>query len=332
LSLAASSDRHVTGAHPAGHIVTAAPAPAAASIAPAPGAAPSRSYLQNSDILRSGEFIVADKRNFYLTVTDEGSVQVRKGAGPLDDFGVLWSSPRHPKGAYFLAQDPSGLLAVHRGAGPAGDQGLVWQSGGIRARHAYFAVIQDDGNLCEYAGQDPGDNRGHVWCSGKTAPVTWIVGGKKLVADDGELKGDAMYWGQFHNMYSGPDYTNHPDSPKELLMIPTLYVAQRWVFLPDSTIRYAPDRHYCLGYQHGYDRVQLVPCGTSRYTRGWYFNASDRSIRNRGNDNRCIRTVNAGGVDPQVWFFPGECALDDPPTPRDGLRQQMKTWLRWRLE
>ena len=113
--------------------------------------------LGNGQFLSTGDFLVADNRQYFAIMQGDGNLCVYRGSGPGNNQGFVWGSVQvggyAPRPGYYLAiMQGDGNLCVYRGG--VSPQGFVWgsvQDGGYPpVAGNYLAVMQGDGNLCVY--------------------------------------------------------------------------------------------------------------------------------------------------------------------------------------
>jgi hypothetical protein len=242
--------------------------------------AQTRSFIRTNEYVgvwwndsRGGDFLVSPSKTFHAYITYAGRFAVYKGPTPWQSYGQLWQIPAYRCCVNFVAMQGDGNLVAYLGSDPGHNDGYIWGTQRTGSGGQFFTVLQDDGNLCTYKGTGPTDQQGFVWCSMATAPVTWAAGrGYILVNGSGQAMsygGNPMpAWGLAVSM-QGPD------------------PSRRWAFEPDGTLRWSSN-NACLQLDPQNGATGLVACNGSASQRGWYYQASDRTIRNSGLPAGCL--------------------------------------------
>lgn len=129
--------------------------------------------------LAVGEFRRAPDGLHFVTLRDDGSLVVARGAGPDDTRAVLWQSPAHPGAPCFALLDERGRLGIHR-VSDAAAAAPLWQSPVVTplAAHgwpsAWFAVVTDMGALAVFTGL-PERPDALIWDSATGEARPWPV-------------------------------------------------------------------------------------------------------------------------------------------------------------
>lgn len=265
----------------------------------ASGAHAEKSHLRSGEYLTENQMLVSANRAFFAAMQGDGNFVVYKGVNFQQQYGALWSTGARTGGQYFAIQQSDGNFVVNRGTGPADNRGIVWHHQKTGAGGQFFTVMQDDGNLCTYKGTGPADNRGHMWCSGPTAPVTWIPDGKMIVLATGDWTG--------RRVFNGERMANNTNTAGTWLVLDK---AQRWAFMPDTTLRMASDRGKCLRAFKESGIVAVGQCDGAANSTGWSYRAGDRTIRKSAYPNGCLSATYDGGGNPLPTFNQTSCRLD----------------------
>lgn len=147
-----------------------------------------------------------------------------------------------------------------------------------------------------------------MWNSGQTSPVTWFVGGKRIVS---LLTGAQRYW------YQG----NHPIYLWNQILLGSKAQAQKWVLTADGRIRWAHDSSYCAQVDpadnlknRGAIYLNLVRCDGSADQAGWQISSTDKRLRRPNDPAGCVvasHTI-SGWLAPELYsgWCPGRVLAD----------------------
>lgn len=178
--------------------------------------------------LAVGEFRRAPDGLHFVTLRDDGSLVVARGAGPGDTRAVLWQSPAHPGEPCFALLDERGRLGVHR-VSDAAAAAPLWQSPVVAPLpahdwpSAWFAVVTDKGALAVFSGL-PERPDALIWDSATGEARPWPVAraAVALRASNDALLGAAVGANIFIAEVVAPAIAREHLGPHEALTLETL--------------------------------------------------------------------------------------------------------------
>jgi Ricin-type beta-trefoil lectin domain len=242
--------------------------------------AQTRTYFKTNEYVgvwwndsRGGDFLVSPSQNFHAYINYGGRFTIYKGPSPWQSYGVLWQVPANKCCVTYLVMQGDGNLVNYLGSDPAHSQGWLWGSQVTSSGGQFYATLQDDGNLCVYKGTGPSDSRGFVWCNMGTAAVTW-ASGRGYILQNGT--GSCLTYGG-----------NPMPAWGMAVSMQGTHTSRRWTFSKDSTLRWSSN-NACLQRDPSNGATGLVACNGSADQKGWYYQASDRTIRNSSYPQGCL--------------------------------------------
>jgi hypothetical protein len=276
------------------------------------GNADAKSFLRAGEYLRNDQVLASENRAFFAYMQSDGNFVVYKGTSFQDMYGSLWATGAKGGGQYFAIQQGDGNFVVYAGTGPSDNRGFVWHHGRTGGTGQAFTILQDSGNLCTYKGTGPSDNKGLLWCSDKyVTAVTWLPDGKEIAMIGGRFAGLKIFSGQWQ------------DGPFENTRGTWLRNKnQRWVFMPDTTLRLASDRTKCFRTNKISELAETGPCDSAE-ARGWSYRASDKSIRKSDSPKGCLRP-NMSGIGWLHVMLEPNCLLDGKYADQEA--RDLSTW------
>jgi hypothetical protein len=244
-----------------------------------------RSFLKTGEFLPTyyeagrGEYLVSDNKNFYAMIPYTGRFTIYKGSGPRETYGKLWEIPAYKCCVNFAIMQSDGNFVNYFGRDPSTNEGFVWGTQVLGAGGLFFVILQGDGNLCVYKGTGPGDNRGLVWCSNTATTITWAGGGRQIVNASGSV---ISYDGARLPAWVLSVSMQAPDP------------SRRWTFSSDTTLRWSAN-NACLTLNPTNGATGLTVCDGSANQKGWWYQASDKTIRKSSYPAGCLTAGIAPG-------------------------------------
>jgi hypothetical protein len=243
---------------------------------------------------RPGDYLVSPSRNFHAYISYTGRFTVFKGPAPWQSYGKTWEVPAYKCCVNFLIMQGDGNLVEYLGNNPGDNGGYIWGTQTTAPGGQFFAILQDDGNFCAYKGTGPGDNRGLLWCSGSNVPVTWASGNGSVLSNG---KGSVL------------SYDGNPMPAWGLAVsMQGYYATRRWTFSSDGTLRFSSN-NACLQLDPTNGATGLVQCNGSPNQLGWYYQASDHTIRKSSYPEGCLT------VGPSPLYSGSSDVANYPPKP-----------------
>ncbi|MBI4661639.1 MAG: Vps62-related protein [Verrucomicrobia bacterium] len=127
-----------------------------------PVLAQNKSWIGVDEPLRSGQWLVAENRQFFAIMQANGDFAIYRGSGPADNKGLIWNTAfTGPGNDFFAIVQKDGSFVIYRGTGPNDNRGFLWGPRIVAEGGQFFLQLENSGDLALHAGAGP-QNRGQL--------------------------------------------------------------------------------------------------------------------------------------------------------------------------